>query len=145
MNMDEVLKSDYQRVCEMAYHSRTIEQAEVPLFYIYLMCQQLGFENHGLRVESGRPLSIVKILPPLHEAIWNGVAMALWASPCHIKSFTPSPVYSFSGRLLKVELRGILHDRYSYGGVDFDLANLVEYVENIHNMDEYHTIKPSFI
>lgn len=132
--MNEILKKDYQRICEMAFRAKSVEQAEVPIFYVHLICQQLGLDNTGIRIENyspcGRPLST------LHEAIWTGVAKALRASPAHINSFRPVEVYSFRSRLIKVELQGVEVGRPCQIDVDFDLEKLCKDVERIHCVPE---------
>ena len=114
----------------MAYRAKSVEQAEVPLFYVYLICQQLGFDNTGIRIEDNSPCG--RLLTTLHEAIWTGVARALRASPAHIRSFRPVEVYSFRSRLIKVELQGVQIGRPCQIDVDFDLENLCKDVERIH-------------
>ena len=114
----------------MAFRAKSVEQAEVPIFYVYLICQQLGFDNTGIRIENyspcGRPLTT------LHEAIWTGVAKALRASPAHINSFRPVEVHSFRSRLIKVELQGVEVGRPCQIDIDFDLEKLCKDVERIH-------------
>ena len=128
--MNEILKKDYQRICEMAYRAKSVEQAEVPLFYVYLICQQLGFDNTGIRIEDNSPCG--RLLTTLHEAIWTGVARALRASPAHIRSFRPVEVYSFRSRLIKVELQGVEIGRPCQIDIDFDLEKLCKDVELLH-------------
>ena len=132
--MNEILKKDYQRICEMAYRAKSVEQAEVPLFYVYLICQQLGLDNTGIRIEEQSPCG--RHLTTLHEAIWTGVARALRASPAHISSFRPVEVYSFRSRLIKVELQGVEVGRPCQIDIDFDLEKLCKDVERIHCVPE---------
>lgn len=126
--MNERLKADYQRICEMAYRARTVEEAEVPLFYTYLMCRQLGYDNSGIRLRCGAPAG--GRLPLLHDAIWRGVATALWASPCQIYGFEPNEVFSFRGRLLKVEIRNVEHRPLSDKYQNFDLEEICRGIES---------------
>lgn len=128
--MNEILKKDYQRICEMAFRAKNVEQAEVPLFYVYLICQQLGFDNTGIRIEDSTPCG--RKLTTLHEAIWTGVAKALRASPAHISSFRPVEVYSFRSRLIKVELQGVEIGRPCQIDLDFDLEKICKDVERVH-------------
>ena len=114
----------------MAYRAKSVEQAEVPLFYVYLICQQLGFDNTGIRIEDNSPCG--RLLTTLHEAIWTGVARALRASPAHISSCRPVEVYSFRSRLIKVELQGVQLGRPCQIDIDFDLENLCKDVERLH-------------
>lgn len=128
--MNETLKKDYQRICEMAFRAKNVEQAEVPLFYVYLICSQLGLDNTGIRIQNYTPCG--RTLTTLHEAIWTGVAKALRASPAHINSFRPVEVYSFRSRLIKVELQGVEIGRPCQIDVDFDLENICADVERLH-------------
>lgn len=114
----------------MAYRAKSVEQAEVPLFYVYLICQQLGFDNTGIRIEDYSPCG--RSMSTLHEAIWTGVARALRASPAHISSFRPVEIYSFRSRLIKVELQGVQLGRPCQIDVDFDLEKLCKDVERLH-------------
>ena len=129
--MNEILKKDYQRICEMAFRAKNVEQAEVPLFYVYLICQQLGLDNTGIRIEDNSP-SCGRSLSTLHEAIWTGVAKALRASPAHIRSFRPVEVYSFRSRLIKVELQGVEIGRPCQIDLDFDLEKICKDVVRLH-------------
>lgn len=130
--MNERLKADYQRICEMAYRARTIEEAEVPLFYTYLMCRQLGYDNSGIRIKCGAAAG--SGLPVLHDAIWRGVATALWASPCQIYGFEPVEVLSFRGRLLKVEIRNVEHNPLGGKYQSFDLEEICRSIESTRDL-----------
>lgn len=120
--MDDKMKSDYLRICEMAYKAHDNGQASAALFYLYQMCGQLGLDNSGLRIEGGEPRK--DGISVLHQAIWLGVGTALWASPCQIYGFRPSEVRSFRGRLLAVELNGVEHSPCGCQTLDFDLERL---------------------
>lgn len=124
--MNETLKSDFGRICEMAYQAKTIEEASVALFYLYQLCAALGFDNEGVTV---RDCDTNKRLPALHEAIWHGVASALYGSKIQIAAFRPVPVYSYRGRLIKVELRDIEHGTRLSVELDFNLGSLLEKTE----------------
>lgn len=125
--MNELLKSDYGRICEMAHSVRSLEEASVVLFYVYQMCGQLGLENDGLAVRFGEvslPGTSV-----LHEAIWTGVSEALWDSPAQIAAFRPAEVRSYRGRLLRVDLCDVEHSVCHNAIISFSLDVIVKNIE----------------
>lgn len=139
--MDEKLKRDYQRICEAAYHAKNIEQAQVPLFYLYLICQQFDFDNSGISLRCGTVEG--KARPLMQEALWCGVASCLWASPCHIVAFRPRPINSYRGRLLKIEIDGVEHRPYNGGEVITGIEEIIAFVEDLHRVTPQNTqIKP---
>lgn len=140
-NIDNKMKDDYQRICEAAYHAQNLEQAEVALFYLYLMCEQLGLDNTGIALRCGAPQGAA--LPLVQEALWTGVATALWASPCHVLAFRPRPLRSFRGRLLKVAMTAVEHRPYAGRAVTMGLDQVMAYVEDLHRASPKNTqIRP---
>lgn len=125
--MNELLKSDYGRICEMAHCAHSVEEASVVLFYVYQMCRQLGLDNDGLAVRFGEvslPGTSV-----LHEAIWTGVAEALWDSPAQIAAFRPVEARSYRGRLLRVDLCDVEHSVCHNAIISFSLDEIVKNIE----------------
>lgn len=121
---NETLKDDYQRICDTAYRARSLKEAAPALFYTELMCRQLGYGNRGIVLRNGIPDRLPE-MDRLHAAIWLGVSTALWASPCKISVFRPVPVYSYKGRLLKVDLLNVEYDHYYGGTITTSLEALV--------------------
>ena len=131
--MEKKLQNDYQRIIEMCYRARTVEEAQVALFYAELMCEQLGYDNEGLAFSGGYPMH--GTMEPLHEAIWRGIGQALSASPSRIHAFEPERVNSYRGRLLKVELQNVEHCAKGAGApVDSNLDSLLSAVHSLHDM-----------
>lgn len=132
--MDAKIQADYKRIIEMCYKARNTQEAQVVLFYAELLCQQLGFDNSGLTIDMG--YCGKDTLQPLHTAIWYGIGQALAASPCHISAFEPVRIDSYRGRLIKIELKFVIHSSKSSCVVDSNLKNLLSYVESVRTTTE---------
>lgn len=120
----------------MAYRAKNVDEAAVAAFYLYQIFKQLNFDAENIAVkycQLSQDLSIV------HEALWRGFSVALWASKCQIAAYRPVPVCSYKGRLIKVELREIEHAAWRGGDIDFNLESLVEKTRHLHN--SYNEIK----
>lgn len=128
------MQSDYKRIIEMCYKARNLQEAQVALFYAELLCEQLGFDNRGLTIDMG--YCGRDTLKPLHAAIWYGIGQALAASPSHICAFEPQRIDSFRGRLIKVELKFVVHSTKPIGVVDSNLKNLLMFVEGLRTTTE---------
>ena len=82
-------------------------------------------------------------LPLVQEALWTGVATALWASPCHVLAFRLRPLRSFRGRLLKVAMTAVEHRPYAGRAVTMGLDQVMAYVEDLHRASPKNTqIRP---
>lgn len=134
--MNETLKADFGKICEMAYRAKNVDEAAVAAFYLYQIFKQLNFDAGNIAVKY---CELNQDLPEMQEAMWRGFSVALWASKCQIAAFRPVPVNSFRGRLIKVELREIEHAAWRGGDLDFNLGSLVEKTKHLHN--SYNEIK----